>query len=104
MPYDARDKDAEMRAATSYVPRKSSRNGATVFNITVFLLVFGVVLLAARAVAGGVGILEISLAFVCALLAVSSVHIALSWERVVVLRMGKLSRVAGFRNGNFMVY
>ncbi len=31
---------------------------------------------------GGVGILEISLAFVCALLAaVSSVHIALSWER-----------------------
>lgn len=95
MPYDARDKDAEMRAATSYVPRKSSRNGTTVFNITVFLLVFGVVLLAARAVAGGVGILEISLAFVCALLAVSSVHIALSWERVVVLRMGKLSRVAG---------
>ena len=75
MPYDVRDKDAEMRAATSYVPRKSSRNGATVFNITVFLLVFGVVLLAARAVAGGVGILEISLAFVCALLAVSSVHI-----------------------------
>lgn len=95
MPYDVRDKDAEMRVATSYVPRKSSRNGATVFNITVFLLVFGVVLLAARAVAGGVGILEISLAFVCALLAVSSVHIALSWERVVVLRMGKLSRVAG---------
>ena len=78
MPYDVRDKEAEMRAATSYVPRKSSRNGATVFNITVFLLVFGVVLLAARAVAGGVGILEISLAFVCALLAVSSVHIALS--------------------------
>lgn len=95
MSYDARDKDAEMRAATSYVPRKSSRNGVTVFNITVLLLVFGVVLLAARAVAGGVGILEISLAFVCALLAVSSVHIALSWERVVVLRMGKLSRVAG---------
>ena len=89
MPYDVCDKGAEIRAATS------SRNGATVFNITVFLLVFGVVLLAARAVAGGVGILEISLAFVCALLAVSSVHIALSWERVVVLRMGKLSRVAG---------
>lgn len=36
MPYDVRDKEAEMRAATSYVPRKSSRNGATVFNITVF--------------------------------------------------------------------
>ena len=95
MPYDARDKEAEVRAATSYVPRKSSRNGATVFNIAVFLLVFGVVLLVARALSQGVGVLEISIAFVCALLAVSSVHIALSWERVVVLRMGNLARVAG---------
>lgn len=95
MPYDARDKEAEVRAATSYVPRKSSRNGVTVFNIAVFLLVFGVVLLVARAFAQGVGVLEISIAFVCALLAVSSVHIALSWERVVVLRMGNLARVAG---------
>ena len=25
-PYDVRDKDAEIRAATSYVPRKSSRS------------------------------------------------------------------------------
>lgn len=95
VPYDARDKDAEMRAATSYVPRKSSRNGATVFSIAVFLLVFGLALLSARAFAGGVGIVEVSFAFVCALLAISSTHIALSWERVVVLRMGRLSRVAG---------
>ena len=95
MPYDARDKEAEVRAATSYVPRKSSRNGATVFNIAVFLLVFGVVLLVARALSQGVGVLEIAIALVCALLAVSSVHIALSWERVVVLRMGTLARVAG---------
>ncbi len=95
MPYDARDKEAEVRAATSYVPRKSSRNGATVFNIAVFLLVFGVVLLVARALSQGVGVLEIAIALVCALLAVSSVHIALSWERVVVLRMGNLARVAG---------
>lgn len=95
MPYDARDKDAEIRAATSFVPRKSSRNGATVFNIAVFLLTFGVVICAARAFSGGVGVVEVSIAFVLALLAVSSVHIALSWERVVVLRMGNLSRVAG---------
>ena len=95
MPYDARDKEAEVRAATSYVPRKSSRNGVTVFNIAVFLLVFGVVLLVARALSQGVGVLEIAIALVCALLAVSSVHIALSWERVVVLRMGNLARVAG---------
>lgn len=94
-PYDVRDKDAEIRAATSFVPRKSSRNGATVFNITVFILVFGLAVLAGRALSGSVGVVELSAALVLALLAISSVHIALSWERVVVLRMGKLARVAG---------
>ena len=95
VPYDVRDKDAEIRAATSFVPRKSSRNGATVFSITVFILAFDAAVLAGRALSGGVGAVEISAALVLALLAVSSVHIALSWERVVVLRMGNLSRVAG---------
>lgn len=94
-PYDVRDKDAEIRAATSFVPRKSSRNGATVFNITVFILVFGLAVLAGCALSGSVGVVELSAALVLALLAISSVHIALSWERVVVLRMGKLARVAG---------
>ena len=94
-PYDVCDKEAEIRAATSFVPRKSSRNGATVFNITVFILVFGLAVLAGRALSGSVGVVELSAALVLALLAISSVHIALSWERVVVLRMGKLARVAG---------
>ena len=94
-PYDVRDKDAEIRAATSFVPRKSSRNGATVFNVTVFILVFGAAVLAGRALSGAVGVVELSAALVLALLAISSVHIALSWERVVVLRVGKLARVAG---------
>ena len=31
------DNEAEMLAATSYVPRKSSRNGALVFSVAVFL-------------------------------------------------------------------
>ena len=43
-PYDVRDKDAEIRAATSYVPRKSSRNGAIIFNIAVFIASCTVVL------------------------------------------------------------
>ena len=46
-PYDMRDKDAEMLAATSYVPRKSSRNGALIFNLAVFALSCAVVLAAA---------------------------------------------------------
>ena len=94
-PYDVCDKEAEIRAATSFVPRKSSRNGATVFNVTVFILVFGAAVLAGRALSGAVGVVELSAALVLALLAISSVHIALSWERVVVLRVGKLARVAG---------
>ena len=65
------------------------------FNITVFILVFGLAVLAGRALSGSVGVVELSAALVLALLAISSVHIALSWERVVVLRMGKLARVAG---------
>lgn len=95
VPYDARDKDAEICAATSYVPRKSSRNGATVFNIAVLLVTFCIVLGAGRVIAGSIGVAEVVAAFLLALLAVSSVHVALSWERVVVLRMGKFSRVAG---------
>ena len=37
-PYELTDKEAEIRAATSYVPRKSSRNGVTIFSVAVFLL------------------------------------------------------------------
>ena len=43
-PYDVRDKDAEIRAATSYVPRKSSRNGAVIFNIATFIATCAAVL------------------------------------------------------------
>ena len=94
-PYDVRDKDAEIRAATSYVPRKSSRNGALIFNIVVFVLACAVVLGAGWLATGRVGVETVVLMLLAALLAVSSVHIALSWEKVVVLRFGKLARVVG---------
>ena len=55
-PYDVRDKDAEIRAATSYVPRKSSRNGALIFNIAVFVLACAVVLGAGWLATGRVGV------------------------------------------------
>lgn len=64
--------EAEMLAATSYVPKKSSRNGALVFSVAVFMA-----------------------AAAAALAASSSLHIALGWEKVVVLRLGKLNRVVG---------
>ena len=94
-PYDVRDKDAEIRAATSYVPRKSSRNGAVIFNIAVFIATCAVVLGLAYVLTGEVGIEAIVVMLLAALLMLSSTHIALSWEKVVVLRFGNLNRVVG---------
>ena len=82
-PYDVRDKDAEIRAATSYVPRKSSRNGAVIFNIATFIATCAAVLGIAFAATGGVGIEAIVAMLLAALLVLSSTHIALSWEKVV---------------------
>ena len=88
------DSEAEMLAATSYVPKKSSRNGALVFSVAVFvaarrrarcdLLVEGrislVGILCGSGVARGLFIASIP-----------------PWagEKVVVLRLGKLNRVVG---------
>ncbi|MEA5018912.1 MAG: slipin family protein [Gordonibacter sp.] len=94
-PYDFRDKEAEMRAATSYVPRKSSRNGAVIFSIAVFLLTCAIVLAAFSLATGSLGIEAVVVMLVVAALVLSSTHIALSWEKVVVLRLGKLNRVVG---------
>lgn len=94
-PYDFRDKDAEMRAATSYVPRKSSRNGATIFSIAVFIATCAIVLGIAYLVSGTIGIEAVIAMLLVAALVLSSTHIALSWEKVVVLRFGKLNRVVG---------
>ena len=94
-PYELTDKEAEIRAATSYVPRKSSRNGAVIFSIAVFVVTCAVVLGVARIATGGIGLAAIAAALLTALLVLSSTHIALSWEKVVVLRFGKLARVVG---------
>ena len=78
-----------------YVPRKSSRNGAVVFNIAVFVASCALVLLVSELAFGVVNALTVVAMMVVAATAVSSFHIALSWERVVVLRLGKLNRVVG---------
>lgn len=94
-PYEFTDKEAEIRAATTYVPRKSSRNGVLIFSIAVFLGACAAVLAAWLLVAGRVDFAAVVVMLLAALGAVSSVHIALSWEKVVVLRFGKVSRVVG---------
>ena len=94
-PYPFDDKEAEVHAATSYVPRKSSRNGAVIFNIAVFAATCAAVLGVGWAVLGRIDFGVICVMVIAALLALSSIHIALSWEKVVVLRFGKLARVVG---------
>lgn len=94
-PYRIDDNVAELDAATSFVPRKASRNGALVFGVAVFAFFFVLVLACAQVVAGYVGAASVLLAALVAVLASSSLHIAMSWERVVVLRLGKVNRVAG---------
>lgn len=94
-PYPYTDKQAELNAATSYVPRKSSRNGVVIFNIAVFVVACVAVLGIGWAINGRIGLGTICLMVVVALLALSTFHIALSWEKVVVLRLGRFSRVVG---------
>ncbi len=94
-PYEFTDKEAEIRAATSYVPRKSSRNGALIFSIAVFISACALVLAGWHLAFGHVGFACIVVMLAAALGAISSVHIALSWEKVVVLRFGKVNRVVG---------
>lgn len=89
------DRQAEALAATTYVPRKSSRNGATMFSIAVLVAACAVVLGIAYAALGRIGPGAIAVMVLVALVAVSSIHIALSWEKVVVLRLGKVARVVG---------
>ncbi|QKF07833.1 slipin family protein [Berryella wangjianweii] len=88
-------KDEEILAATTYVPRKSSRVGTLIFTVAVFCVAALVGLLAASVFSGRFGVVEVGLAAVLGLLGASSCHIALSWERVVVLRFGKVNRVVG---------
>ncbi|MEG2745782.1 MAG: slipin family protein, partial [Gordonibacter sp.] len=94
-PYAFNDKEAEIRAATTFVPRKSSRNGALIFSITAFIATCAVVLGAFYVATGAIGVEAVVFMLLAALLVLSSTHIALSWEKVVVLRLGKLNRVVG---------
>ncbi len=95
IPYEYTDKEAEIRAATSYVPRKSSRNGATIFNIAVFVLAFVIVAAIWTLVTGNINLVGFVVSLLIALLAISATHVALDWEKVVILRFGKVNRVAG---------
>lgn len=93
--YDVWGKDAEIRKAISYVPCKSSRNGAVIFSIAIFIATCALVLEVSFVLFRRITFETIVVMFFVALLVLSSLHIALSWEKVVVLRFGKINRVVG---------
>ncbi|MDO4502045.1 MAG: slipin family protein [Coriobacteriia bacterium] len=92
---ETRVRQAQMDAVTTYVPAKTSRNGVVFFGAAVFLVFFCAVTAAFALLQGAVTPVALAVALVVGGLAASSIHIALNWEKVVVLRFGKVSRVVG---------
>lgn len=84
-----------MGASENAIPRRSSRNGALIFGVAIFVAAFLVVLGCYFAAWGNVDAIAIVVALAVATVACSTLHVALSWERVVILRLGKVNRVAG---------
>ena len=75
--------------------RVASRAGALIFSIALFVIVFGLVLGMWWIAFGAFDVASVAVALIVGWLAISTVHIAQQWEKIVVLRFGKLNRVSG---------
>lgn len=79
----------------SFVPQKSTRQGAILFAVVLGAVLFGAVLGVAYY---GFGMLDMGIvvvALVVALLGSQAIHLSMEWERLVICRFGAFSRVAG---------
>ena len=74
---------------------RASSAGVVLFSATVFLVVFCAALAALLLAADADAVASVIVAAIAAVLAMSAVHIAQQWEKVVVLRFGKFNRVSG---------
>lgn len=75
--------------------RKTSQSASVVFSAFVFAVSFAVVLAIFATLAGGVGLWALVVSLAVAVLTAMSVHVAMQWEKAVVLRLGKYSRTKG---------
>lgn len=73
--------------------RKTSQSGPLVFSAFVFALFFVVAIAAGVALVRGIDVWVVLAAFGVASLAAMSIHIAMQWEKVVVMRFGKFHRI-----------
>ncbi|WP_165062483.1 SPFH domain-containing protein [Adlercreutzia sp. ZJ154] len=94
---DARGKRFRVKpdTVTEVIGEKASNAGVIVFAVAIFLLAFALCLIGGFVLQGRVTLVAIVVGVIAAALVVSSCHIAQQWERVVVLRLGKLNRVSG---------
>ncbi len=82
-------------AAGQPVGERASATGVVLFSALVFAVALLVVAGVGTLLAGAFTAWVALAAFLCAVLAAMSIHIAQQWERVVVLRLGKFNRVSG---------
>ena len=102
--------DADRRAAVEFgvsadayrsdVTKRTSRFGAEILRLALAAIIFGLALWGLAAAFGGtngptVTLVPLLLALLVGVLAYASIHVVLDWERLVILRFGKVNRVSG---------
>ena len=75
--------------------RTASRAGALIFSTALFVVLFAAVQGVWLASFGELGFGGIVIGLALGWLGVSAIHVAQQWERIVVLRLGRLNRVSG---------
>ena len=75
--------------------KKATRNGATLITIVLAIVAFCLVLDASALIAHKLTLVGIVLSAIIGLAVLSSVHVCMDWERVVVMRLGRFNRLAG---------
>ena len=75
--------------------KKATRNGAVMITVVLALVAFALVFALFAAVCGRLTLTGIIVSVLVGLVVLSSVHVCMDWERVVVMRLGRFNRLAG---------
>ncbi|MDR1359172.1 MAG: slipin family protein [Coriobacteriales bacterium] len=80
---------------SSRADRKTTQNGSIIFSAFVFVIAFCIVFVPGFVLLGELNIWAVCVALGCAALTTLTLHVALQWEKVVILRFGRFSRTKG---------
>ena len=75
--------------------KKATRNGAVMITVVLALIAFALVFALFAAALGRLTLTGIIVSVLVGLIVLSSVHVCMDWERVVVMRLGRFNRLAG---------